>query len=138
LFSSVQKFICDILGNGVAISINQALESIHPVDKTVSIISIKRPVKISSTTSHNSFPHDILSVQAGFSDNRKKSDGAISGQCGGCGVRLIGKNPISLGLPLPCESLHCPYESKSKVCEFFEIWLHFLSEWTKHFFTNEW
>jgi hypothetical protein len=32
---------------------------------------------------------------------------------------------------LPCEPLHCPYESKSRVCEFFGIWLHFLSEWTK-------
>jgi hypothetical protein len=33
LFNSVQKFTCDILGNVTTISINQALESIHPVDK---------------------------------------------------------------------------------------------------------
>jgi hypothetical protein len=33
IVNSVQKFICDILGNVVTISINQALESIHPVDK---------------------------------------------------------------------------------------------------------
>jgi hypothetical protein len=44
----------------------------------------------------------------------------------------IGKHLIYLGLPLPCEPLHCPYESKSRVCDFFGIWLHFLSEWTKH------
>jgi hypothetical protein len=33
LLNSVQKFTCDILRNVVTISINQALESIHPVDK---------------------------------------------------------------------------------------------------------
>jgi hypothetical protein len=33
LFNSVQKFTYDILGNVVTISINQALQSIHPVDK---------------------------------------------------------------------------------------------------------
>jgi hypothetical protein len=33
LFNSVQKFRRDILGNVVTISINQALKSIHPVDK---------------------------------------------------------------------------------------------------------
>jgi hypothetical protein len=33
LFNLVQKFICDMSGNVVTISINQALESIHPVDK---------------------------------------------------------------------------------------------------------
>jgi hypothetical protein len=33
LFNSVQKFTCDIVGNTVIISINQALESIRPVDK---------------------------------------------------------------------------------------------------------
>jgi hypothetical protein len=33
LFKSVQKVTYDILGNVVTISINQALESIHPVDK---------------------------------------------------------------------------------------------------------
>jgi hypothetical protein len=33
LFNSVQKFTGDILGNVVAISINQALEPIHPADK---------------------------------------------------------------------------------------------------------
>jgi hypothetical protein len=34
-------------------------------------------------------PHYILSVQAGFSANRKeKSDGAISALYAGCGVRL--------------------------------------------------
>jgi hypothetical protein len=50
----------------------------------------------------------------------------------------IGKHSISLGLVLPCEPLHRPDESKSMVCEIFRIWLHFLSEWTKHFFTKEW
>jgi hypothetical protein len=50
----------------------------------------------------------------------------------------IGRHPISLGLPLPCEPLRCPYEVKSRVCEFIGIWLHFLSEWTQHFFTKEW
>jgi hypothetical protein len=33
LFNSVQKFTRDISGNVVAISVNQALELIHPVDK---------------------------------------------------------------------------------------------------------
>jgi hypothetical protein len=33
LFNSVQKLIYDIVGNIVTISINQALESIYPVDK---------------------------------------------------------------------------------------------------------
>jgi hypothetical protein len=33
LFNSVQKFTRDILGNVVTISINEALESIHPVNK---------------------------------------------------------------------------------------------------------
>jgi hypothetical protein len=32
-FNSVQKFACDIVGNIVTISINQALKSIYPVDK---------------------------------------------------------------------------------------------------------
>jgi hypothetical protein len=30
---AIVQFTCDILGNVVTISINQALESIHPVDK---------------------------------------------------------------------------------------------------------
>jgi hypothetical protein len=33
LFDSVQKLTYDIFGNVVTISINQALEPIHPVDK---------------------------------------------------------------------------------------------------------
>jgi hypothetical protein len=33
LLNSVQKSTCDIWWNIVTISINQALESIHPVDK---------------------------------------------------------------------------------------------------------
>jgi hypothetical protein len=33
IVDSVQKFTCDIFGNVITISINQALESIHPVDK---------------------------------------------------------------------------------------------------------
>jgi hypothetical protein len=33
LFNSVQKFTCGILEKAVTISINQVLESIHPVDK---------------------------------------------------------------------------------------------------------
>jgi hypothetical protein len=33
-------------------------------------------------------PHYVLSVQAGFQPTEKKSDGAISGIYGGCGVRL--------------------------------------------------
>jgi hypothetical protein len=49
----------------------------------------------------------------------------------------IGKHPVSPGLPLRCEPLHCPYELKSRVCVLCRIWLHFLSEWTKHFFTKE-
>jgi hypothetical protein len=33
LFDSVQKFTWDVLGNGITISINQALGLIHPIDK---------------------------------------------------------------------------------------------------------
>jgi hypothetical protein len=33
LFSSVQKFTCDISGKETTISINHVLELIHPVDK---------------------------------------------------------------------------------------------------------
>jgi hypothetical protein len=100
--------------------------------KTVSIISIERPVKISSMTSYDSpSPSYSLCSSWVFSQPRRKSrmvqyhSHTVAATC-----IWIWKHPISLGLPLPCEPLHCPYQPKLRVCEFFGIWLHFLSEWT--------
>jgi hypothetical protein len=58
--------------------------------KTVLIISIERAVKISSTASYNpSFPIIFSAVKLGFqTTEKKKSDGAMSGLYGGCGVSL--------------------------------------------------
>jgi hypothetical protein len=50
----------------------------------------------------------------------------------------IGKHQISLGLPLPCEPLHCPYESKSRVCEFPRNLAAFSERRTQHFSIKEW
>jgi hypothetical protein len=67
LFNSVQKFTCDTLENGFTISINQALESIHPVNKD-------RFNHFDGETCQN-FIHyflQFISVQAGLSANRKR------------------------------------------------------------------
>jgi hypothetical protein len=63
--------------------------------------------------------HHILSVQAGFSANRKEKAGwgnirAI--RC--CGMHLNREISIFFELPLPCEPLHPLYESKSSICDF--------------------
>jgi hypothetical protein len=108
--------------------------------KPVRSFHLRDPSKFVSTTSYNSyFPFYSLRSNWVFSQPKRKNRMVqYSGYAMAAACVSIGKHPISLGSPLPCEPLHSPYESRSRVCEFFGIWLHFLSEWTKHFFIKEW
>jgi hypothetical protein len=77
--------------------------------------------------------------KVGFRPTEKeKSDGAISGIYGGCSVRLNRETSNVFEVELPYEPLHCPDAQSHGFASFFGIWMHFLSEWTQHFFTKEW
>jgi hypothetical protein len=140
LFNSVQQFTCDILGKVITI--------FHQSSVGVNSSSRQRPLRSFRlrilSKSHPLLPiihhpHYILSAQAGFSANRKE-------KVGWCNMLAIlwlrgafESGNVQFLLDRPCRVNSCIVHMNQSqgFASFFGIWLHFLSEWTRHFFRGE-
>jgi hypothetical protein len=82
--------------------------------------------------------HYILSVQAGFAANRKKSDGVISWLYGGCGGRLNRETSNFSWVALAMWTLVLSIRIKVKGLRVFWNLAAISERVTKHFLTKEW
>jgi hypothetical protein len=105
--------------------------------KTASIISIERPVKISSTVLYNS-SSPFYSLRSSWVFSQPKSHGRmVEYPCYTAAAFESGN--IQFLLDSPCRVNPCIVHMNQSqgFATFFGIWRHFLNEWTEQFFIKE-